>query len=129
MRLSRDFKGPGAVFAIMVQRVCLFWGVPLNTSHLPEHERRLLRADVRTRRRLTFIQKIPVRVLMGIPLAFVFATRSKATLLWGLLLLGLLYVPFVGIVGFYFTNKLGHLDVHIRRRYSRVPTGMWYRQS
>jgi len=125
MKALRDLRSVKVAFAGMMRRACVFWGVPLNASHLPENERRLLAADVRTRRWLTFVQKMPVRVLMAVPLAFLFATRSKGALLWGLLFLGLLYVPLVGVIGFYFTQKLGHLDVHLRRRYSHVSTGIW----
>ena len=128
MRSVGSLQKLGASVAGMKRRTCLFWGIPIHASRLSESERRLLKVDARTRRWLTFLQKIPVRVLMALPLAFLFATRSKGVLLVGLLLLGLLYVPFVGLVGFYFTHKLGPFDIHLRRSYSHVRTGMWQSQ-
>lgn len=126
--LFGDLGNGKAALVGMIRRMCLFWGMPIYALRLSEGDKELLRTDARTRRWLAFMQMIPVRVLMALPLAFLFATRSKATLLWGLLLLGLLYVPFVGLVGFYVTYRLGHLDVHLRRRYSGMRTGMWYKQ-
>jgi len=123
-----DLRGLAKSVAGMMKRMCLFWGIPTDTPYLSEYEKQLLKVDARTRRRLTFVQKIPVRVLMALPLAVLFATRSKGVLLVGLLFLGLLYVPFVGLVGFYFTHRLGGFDVHLRRRFPGVRTGMGARR-
>jgi lipopolysaccharide export LptBFGC system permease protein LptF len=128
MRNAGSLRKIGAVVAAMRIRTCLFWGIPIHASLFSERDKQLLKVDMRTRRRLTFVQKIPVRVLMALPLALLFATRSKGVLLVGLLLLGLLYVPFVGLVGFYFTHKLGPFELHLRRSCSHVRTGMWQSQ-
>jgi len=124
MRNVGSLRTIGATVAARMIRMRLFWGVPIRASRFSEREMQLLKVDMRTRRWLTFVQKIPVRVLMALPLALLFATRSKGVLLVGLLLLGLLYVPVVGLVGFYFTHKLGPFELHLRRSYSHVPTGM-----
>ena len=129
MRNCRHLRGAKEVLVGVERRACLFWGVPTGTSHLSEREKRLLKVDARTRRWLTFVQKIPVYLLMAVPLAVLFSTRSKGVLLVGILLLGLIYVPLVGVVGFYFTHRLGPLELHLRRGYSAVRTGMWRRRS
>jgi len=107
--------------------IALFWGVPTFAFCRSEDDRRLLRADWRTRRRLALLQKVPVWLLMTPALAVFFATRSKLVLLGGLLFMGLVYVPVVGIISYYFTYRLGRFEVHLRQAYSDDPTWTWRR--
>jgi len=82
-------------------------------------ERLLVAADNRARRRLLFLQKLPIRILFAIPLAVLFMTRSKITIALLLYVFPIL-VPVAAILAARFSELIGPYDLVLRKQYERL---------
>jgi hypothetical protein len=80
----------------------------------------LARAELRARRKLLFLQALPLRLLILAPFAILLSTQNKAALMITILVLGTVYLPIAMFLACFVTDVLEPLDVHLRREVSRL---------
>ncbi|MBU1048928.1 hypothetical protein KKG90_02775 [Candidatus Bipolaricaulota bacterium] len=90
------------------------------SSTLSGDEALLAEADARTHRRLIFIQRLPMRILMLVPLGIFIFSENKAVLMIMLLVALTIYTPLISLLGVYVTIKAESHHVNMRREYSRL---------
>jgi hypothetical protein len=82
-------------------------------------EHLLIVADNHTRRRVRFLQRLPIRILAAIPLAVLFSTQSRTTIAV-LLFLSPWLVFVVAVLGAQFSSRIASYDQVLREKYERL---------
>ncbi len=77
-------------------------------------------AERRARKRLLFLQKLPLRLFILIPLAMLLSFENKAVLMITILVLGTVYLPIGLFIACKVADILEPLDVHVRREIGRL---------
>lgn len=118
--MSMRKQQPGMTrLAVMKMRFLQVFGY-VRFTVFSEEEILLARADKRIRRRLAFIQSLPMWIMMLIPLGIFIFSENKAVLMVMILALLTIYTPLISLLGVCVAVKTGSHSANVRREYARL---------
>lgn len=106
---------------LVVLKIRFLHALGLVSSMLRSEEEVLLaQADTRIRRRLAFIQSLPMWIMMLIPLGIFIFSSNKAVLMVMIIALLTIYTPLISLLGVCVAVRTGSHDANVRREYRRL---------
>ena len=118
--MSMREQRPGMTrLAVMKMRLLQVFGY-VRLTVFSKDEILLARADKRIRRRLSFVQSLPMWIMMLIPLGIFIFSSNKAVLMVMILAVLTSYTPLISLLGVCVAVKTGSHGANLRREYGRL---------
>jgi len=122
MQSDKSIKTMSAILSALKMRLYLSLGFGYSKL-FPRRDVLLIQADKNARRRATFLQRLPARILILVTVALYFAffvAEAEAGLIIILFLLPPFIIPLAVLLGAYVTTRVDSIDVRLRREYARL---------
>jgi len=122
MQIASGHKKMKAILLALKMRMYLSLGFGYSQL-FPARDVLFIQADNKARRRITFIQRLPSRIVIlttvGLFFSF-FVSENEVGLIAVLFLLPSVAIPIAALLGAFMTTRIGSIEVRLRRDYARL---------